>query len=114
MTKITEVLKLIYDIQEPRRDTLEGIYQPRFLHSNTSVPKGFSKLILASENDSLQPKNEAKVDAQPSMLMQMIPSNDESMQTDALITSEINHLTTNQKDDETTAAPKPSSFATTS
>ena len=53
MTKITEVLKLIYDIQEPRRDTLEGIYQPRFLHSNTSVPKGFSKLILASENDSL-------------------------------------------------------------
>ena len=55
MTKITEVLKLIYDIQEPRRDTLEGMYQPRFLHSNTTVPKGLSNLILTGQPFTLTP-----------------------------------------------------------
>lgn len=52
MTKITEVLKLIYDIQEPNKDTVEGMYQPRFLHSNTTVPKALSNLILTSEHAS--------------------------------------------------------------
>ena len=48
------------------------------------------------------------------MLMQMVPSGNESMQSDALVASELDHMATTQKDDDTTAAPKPSSFATIS
>ena len=47
ITKITEVLKLIYDIQEPRGTYLEGLIQPirRASHGEAFVTRTVSSLI---------------------------------------------------------------------
>ena len=47
ITKITEVLKLIYDIQEPRGTYLEGLIQPirRASNGDAYVTRTVSSLI---------------------------------------------------------------------
>ena len=58
------------------------------------------------ENESTKPRNETKADValQGSTKKQM-PSIDESMHSDALVASELNHMAANEREHEDSSAP---------